>query len=315
MSSRRHLVLAAAMAALLGAGCSTVDAPTGPAAPPTTVRCDPEPALDVPYADIDGVDPALVSLDLHPPPGACEGAGRPIVVWVHGGGWAVGDKSQLGAKQEWAAAHGWLLVSVDYRLSPSPPSEDPRRVMHPTHVEDVARALAWVDAHAAEHGGDPSRVALIGHSAGGHLVSLISVDQRYLAAAGAPSDLVDCTAALDTEGYDLLAKVGDGEAGEAMTRNAFGDDPNRWRDASPITQIESGEYLPRFLVVTRGLPERRDIAGQFEAALAAAGADTSLLVAAGYSHADVNRRLGQADDSVVTPAVDQFLADCFADTT
>jgi acetyl esterase/lipase len=291
--------------------CSTA-AVTPAAEAPGAVSCDPDPAVDVPYAEVPGVDPRLLSLDVHPPPGACEGDPRPVVVWVHGGGWAVGDKSQLGAKQEWAAAHDWVLVSVNYRLSPSSPSDDPQRVTHPTHVEDVARALAWIDDRVAEHGGDPTRLALMGHSAGGHLVSLVAVDQRYLAAAGAPDGLVDCVVALDTEGYDLLAKVGDGEASDTMVHNAFGDDPDGLRDASPIYQVEGGEDLPRFLVVTRGLPERRAIASRFAATLSSAGADATLVVAPGYSHADVNRRLGRSDDSVVTPAVDRLLAGCWA---
>lgn len=293
--------------------CTTV--PVGPsqAGGPVSPRpCSPKPATDVDYATVEGVDPDLLSLDVYPSPNACRTTSTPVVVWVHGGGWATGDKANLGAKVQWAADRGWVLVSVNYRLSPSPYSDDPERVVHPTHVQDLADALQWVSAHIDEYGGDAGQVALMGHSAGAHLVSLVSVDERYLAEAGAPADLIDCTVALDTEGYDLNAKLAGGDLTVAMTHNAFGDDPAAIRDASPMLQIESGERLPRVLIVTRGADARQAVAREFASTLSAAGGSAEMLVASGYSHAAVNRRFGEPGESTVTPAVDEFLTGCFA---
>ena len=150
----------------------------------------------------------------------------------------------------------------------------------------------------------------MGHSAGGHLVSLVSVDESYLADAGAPADLIDCTVALDTEGYDLTAKLTGGDLSNAMARNAFGEDPAAIRDASPMFQVDSGERLPAFLIVTRGTAARQAVAQEFGSTITAAGGSAKVLTAPGYSHADVNRRLGEPGETVVTPTAEQFLTSC-----
>jgi acetyl esterase/lipase len=279
---------------------------------PTDVRCTATTTRDIPYTEIAGVDPALLSLDVHPAPGVCRGTAAPVVVWVHGGGWAAGDKANLDAKVEWAADHGWTLVSVNYRLSPREPTDDPSRVMHPDPVDEVASALTWIADHIDEFGGDADGLALLGHSAGGHLVSRLSVDPTYLAHAGAPTDLVDCTVALDTEGYDLQARSDDGEVTAAMIHNAFGDDPAVLRGASPLYQISAEAPLPRFLLVTRGTADRRAMAARFRDALVRAGGQAQLVTATGYSHADVNERLGDPSDTQVTPPVTGLLRSCLS---
>jgi arylformamidase len=311
---RRIVALAAALLVVAAAAACTPAPQVGEPTTPTTstVPCTPAPATDIAYANAAGVDPGLLSLDVRPAPGACTGAPTPVVVWVHGGGWAIGDKANVASKATWAAAQGWTFVSVNYRLSPTEPSTDPNRVMHPNHTKDVANALAWIADHIGEYGGDASRLVLIGHSAGGHLVSLVSVDPTYLTGASAPVDLVDCTVALDTEGYDLLRKVEGGESSAAMVHNAFGDDPAMLRAASPIHQVTDRERLPRFLVLTRGAPSRREIAATFRDALVRAGGQAELVVAAGYSHADVSKKLGDPTDTVVTPAVTDLISSCVA---
>ena len=98
-------------------------------------------------------------LDLYGTPG---GALRPVVLFVHGGGFLKGDKAAdgwaNGAVGRWAATQGWLGAVMNYRLAPD----------HgwPAGAEDVAAAVDWLAAHAQEHGGDPSRIVLIGTSAG-----------------------------------------------------------------------------------------------------------------------------------------------------
>ncbi|MBK9031524.1 MAG: alpha/beta hydrolase [Myxococcales bacterium] len=104
-----------------------------------------------------------------------DAAPRPVFVYVHGGGWVVGDKRHQGllTVHELARA-GWVCVSINYRLSP--------RATFPDHLIDVKRALAWVRGHVAEHGGDPRFVMIGGGSAGAHLASLAAVtanDPRY----------------------------------------------------------------------------------------------------------------------------------------
>jgi acetyl esterase/lipase len=100
---------------------------------------------------------------------------HPVVLMVHGGTWLSGDKDFGGLYRDACrtlARSGVVAVSINYRLSPL--------VKHPEHIKDVARAYAWVVKNIAKHRGDPEKIVLAGHSAGGHLVSLLALDRSYL---------------------------------------------------------------------------------------------------------------------------------------
>ena len=98
-----------------------------------------------------------------PPP-----KGRPALLFMHGGAWMIGSKTFQGLPMlQHFAALGWVCFSINYRLSP--------RATFPDHIIDVKRAIAWVRAHAAEHGVDPGFVVVSGNSAGGHLASLAAL--------------------------------------------------------------------------------------------------------------------------------------------
>lgn len=267
---------------------------------------------NVPYASIAGIDQNLLSLDIYAPARgrACQPA--PIVVWVHGGGWHAGDKSnQIPDKQSLFNGAGYLLISLNYRLSPEPPSSDPQRVMYPTHANDVGKALGFIAAHAAEWGGDATRIALLGHSAGAQIVALLGTDPSLLNATGQNLSLLRCIGSFDTEGYDIPTTLQTAAGSQrAIYENAFGTDPAVWTRASPITYVAAGRGIPKFLLVSRGEPERRAQAEAFRARLAQAGVAVSVIDATGLSHEDVNRSIGAAGDAVMTPAVSAFLADC-----
>ena len=257
---------------------------------------------DVAYAS----DDLQQVLDIYPAPHGCP---APVVVWVHGGGWQRGDKrNQLEDKVRLWNDAGYTVVSVDYRLT-DPAAATP--VRFPTHAQDVASALAWVHDNVVEYGGDPDRVAVLGHSAGAQLAATVATNSRYLGAHGLGLDALQCAGALDTEGYDVTAMVG---RGNAVYRAAFGDDPVAWADASPIEHVRAGAGIPRFLVVERGSPRRVRTAEAFVARLRNAGVPVTVVEAGSLSHAEVNAVVGQSDDSVVTPPLEAFLAECFAPT-
>lgn len=254
--------------------------------------------------DVGDDDPDLVSLDVYRRPGA---TGCPALVWVHGGGWRRGDKAgrTTDTKAAFAGDLGAALVSVNYRLVT--PGGD---VRWPVTGEDVAAAVAWVLDHAGELGIDPTRVVLLGHSAGAHLVSIVATHPRLLADAGASREDVRCVVALDSAAFEITAEQ---VARSELFADAFGDDPATLADASPTVQArEHPGGIADFLVVTRGSPARLAESEAFAAAVTAAGASARVLDAGDYTHEQVNTELGVPGEQVVTPPTRAFLEGCFA---
>jgi acetyl esterase/lipase len=104
------------------------------------------------------------------------GPSVPTVVWFHGGGLTGGNRSTPSALK----GQGIAVVAMDYRLSP--------KAKAPAYIEDAAAAVAWTFKNIARYGGDTNRIFLSGHSAGGYLASLITLDRRWLAVHGVDPD-------------------------------------------------------------------------------------------------------------------------------
>lgn len=231
----------------------------------------------------------------------------PVVVYVHGGGWRRGDKQMVGDKATFFNGLGYVFVSVNYRLSDP---ADSNRVVHPTHAEDVGAAVTWVERNIDDYGGNGKRIALMGHSAGGHLVSLVGVDPSFIDDSGGDPSAVKCVVSNDTEGYDIESRAAQGGAVKQIYDNAFGTDVAVQRDASPMTHVADQDPPPDFLVITRGTATRVAAATAFADAVEAAGGASEVLEAKGLTHGDVNRLLGSSGDTAVTPTVETFVTDC-----
>jgi len=112
-------------------------------------------------------------LDVYAPRHA---ASRPVVIFWYGGSWLAGSKSNYRFVGAALAQRGFVTVLPDYRLYPA--------VKYPLFLEDGARAVAWVEQHAAELGGDPRHIVLMGHSAGAHMAAYLAFNRAFLAKAG-----------------------------------------------------------------------------------------------------------------------------------
>lgn len=135
---------------------------------------------NVAYSKGDAGEKDRRRLDLYLPREGSEMDGRPLLVWIHGGGWIMGNKDDaFGAYGRFCrklAEHGVAVANVGYRLSP--------KVTHPAHIEDIASAVAWLAEHSGELGFSPDAIFVSGHSAGAHLAALLAVDDRWLDAYG-----------------------------------------------------------------------------------------------------------------------------------
>ena len=117
-------------------------------------------------------------MDVHAPAKAA--AGLPVVVFFYGGSWQSGERDDYHFAAASLARLGFVVVVPDYRLYP--------QVQFPAFMDDAAAATAAVLRRAAEWGGDPGRVVVMGHSAGAYLAAMLALDPRYLADAGANRD-------------------------------------------------------------------------------------------------------------------------------
>jgi acetyl esterase/lipase len=191
--------------------------------------CDVRAERDLPYYTGPGADKVKHRLDLYLPKGKSD---FPVVMFVHGGAWVFGDKDFFGAHEavgRMFARHGIGAAVISYRLSPA--------VQHPEHVKDVARAFAWLHENVMKYGGRPDELFVCGHSAGGHLVSLLATDETYLKAEGL--SLADIKGVMPISGVYLIP--------DKWFTDVFGKDPETRRKASPINDVHAG--CPPFCVV------------------------------------------------------------------
>jgi acetyl esterase/lipase len=101
---------------------------------------------------------------------------KPVVVFFYGGAWESGEKSQYLFAAEALNSRGYVVVIPDYRLYPE--------VIFPTYMEDAALAMKWTFDNIAQHGGDPAKIFVMGHSAGAQLAALLAYDSKYLDRVG-----------------------------------------------------------------------------------------------------------------------------------
>ena len=228
---------------------------------------------------------------------------QPVVVFVHGGAWTKGYRDWYEfAANAFTGQRGWVTVIVDYRLTSNQvfladqycpdretctlPENEPYRTKsawYPDNIDDVAAAFRWVVDHIGDHGGDVRRIALFGHSAGGHLVSLLATHPDY-AADLRPfiKGVVSMSGAYQLN--DLNALFWGSAVGQTFP-DGF-DDPDLLTEASPATWIGPETRTPPFylLYAEDDLPDLTRQAIFFHDLLEGAGLPVDLTYLAGYGH-------------------------------
>lgn len=257
------------------------------------------------YEHVSGVPANLISLDIWAPKCADGVRRAPVVVWVHGGSYQSGDKrDDVANKVRLFNARGWIFISVNYRLTRA---GDPTSAHYPDPFRDVASAVAWTRPHVSAWGGDPHRLALLGHSAGADIVSNVITNPRWLQERGLPLSAVRCAGTFDTEGFDKTRATG------AVTNQwqlAFGNDPNYRINTSATLLVRLGIGIPETITVVRGTALRQSIETAFADRLRAAKVPTTVINAQSLTHQQVNTRIGAPGDTVTTPPLIGFLNGC-----
>ena len=210
----------------------------------------------------------------------------PIAILVHGGGWSSGDKKGAEKPGSGADISPWFgpltsakftWFSINYRLAP--------KHRWPACFDDVQTAIRWVKAHAAEYKGDPKRIAIFGHSAGGHLALLAALqtndDTRVQAAVGyAP--VTDFEQELPTRGGASLSLQGLFAIGKDITPTSL----KILRDTSPIHHIQPKGGHPPFLILhgdeDKTVPLQQSL--NFQSRLRANGVSCDLFIIPGAPH-------------------------------
>lgn len=243
---------------------------------------------------------ALQKLDIYAPAG---GKKAPTVIFVHGGEWTKHDKKTVHYKPKAFNDMGVIFVSTNYRLSP--------QATHPAQVLDVAAAIAWVHNNIARYGGDPDNIFIMGHSAGCHLVTLVSLDPRYLQAVGLRPANLRGVIAWSGGAYDLVQLVkkssNAGSYGGYILK-VFGEKEEQWQDASPISHIGDSKVLPAYLFASVIPGSSYDISQKMTKLINATGVTgaTSVMLE-GKSHQTASTELGAPGDNSF-PIIQEFIA-------
>lgn len=232
----------------------------------------------------------------------------PVMFWIHGGGWQVGDKSDVALKPKMFTEQGFVFVSTNYRLLPEVTMEE--------LTDDIAASLGWVHKNISKHGGDPERIFVGGHSAGAQLAALVCTDDRYIKKHAMTLNVLKGCIPVDGDTYDIPKIIATAEhrqmvyGREMFTfghRQKFGNDPKKHIDFSAVTHVAKGKNIPPFLILYfSGNPETFAQARQLESVLTAAGIPARAYGKGDSNHNQLNDDLGKPDDPA-TQELNKFL--------
>ena len=237
-------------------------------------------AKDVAYvpASAPDFDKERHILDVYSPKGAApNAAGYPVVLFIHGGSWTSGNKNIYTFIGRRLAKQGVVAVVINYRLAPA--------VHVPEQAADCARALAWTEQNIKQYGGDPARVFVMGHSAGGGLAALLATDDALLATHGLPQNPVRGAIMDDPAGLDMYSYLKEMKyEGDQKYLVPFGNDPVVWKQESPIYKIKTG--MPPFIFYIGGetYPSISGSSGRFRDRLKAIGQPAPYTIIPGRHH-------------------------------
>ncbi len=228
--------------------------------------------------------------------------GAPVMVYVHGGAWMIGDKRRVEDKPAFFNQNGYVFISLNYTLVPETTVE--------SQLAELDSALGFIADNVARIGGDPRNISLMGHSAGAHLVSMMALRPLENAQALLAQGALRAVLSIDTRAYDIsrIAAQAGGSLPRAY-RRPFGNDPARWAALSPQSYIgETEKNLPAFFVAWSGAGDnavRASFGQDFARRLQGVGTAVTTFDGGEYSHGGINKGIGKSP--AISNAISQFL--------
>ncbi len=243
---------------------------------------------------------------------------KPVIVMIHGGAWVVGDKTAKGVVSNkvnfFVDQKDYIFVSINYRMD--------KNSIHPQEVEDVSRAISWIVSNIQQKGGDPTKLIIMGHSAGAHLAALVSTDLKYLAKENVPIEFIKGVIPLDGGGFDIPYLLNSDEIKKDMGGGiktklllkkvidvygiAWGQyDINILNDASPIFHV-SKKTPPLLLIESSKNITHQLVADRFQKVL-----NSSNVKYQRYDydlkHEEINDFVGKPHEHL-TKVIDEFIS-------
>jgi acetyl esterase/lipase len=226
--------------------------------------------------------------------------GLPVLVFLHGGVWQFGDRRDFANVGPAFAGRGFVVVNASYRLAPA--------ARWPAQIEDAAAIVALVKQRATSWGGDPARIALVGHSAGAQLAMVLLYDHRWLAARKlAPTDI---KAVVNVSGvFDLRAPLDEAQDDGGFARfvaPVFGNDVDVLRQASPIDIARKTGTPLLFITGPDDYAAMQEQTQAMARRIALLGEKAPIVVVKGRSHFELIAGIGAPGDRT-TDAIAAFL--------
>ena len=249
---------------------------------------------DVPYA---GTTDFRQTLDVYAP-ATKPAKPAPVIFWIHGGGWQGGEKTNVQLKPKFFTDLGYVFISTNHRYVKAVPMSE--------IFADLAKSLRWTHEHAAEFGGDPARVVIMGHSSGAQLAAYLAIDERPLKSEGLSLKMFKGCVPVDADTFDIPAVIALATANRKAAskpepkyghREIFGGQAERWTDYSAVTHVAAGKGIPPFLILSDAAAALTpDQAKRLEGALAAKGIPAKAFGAQSTNHGKINADLGLDSD-------------------
>jgi hypothetical protein len=245
---------------------------------------------NVPYNTLPGVAPERLMNDIYLKESfLSDSIKKPLIFFVHGGTWRSGSKEFSLEKIKMILEQGYIFATTNYRLSPDPVNIlDSNRVKFPDHINDVTRSFASIYEVLPFLNGDTNKIAVIGHSAGGNLALSLATIEEYLKKYEIPLNSIKSAINFDGVGLNLdslIRSINGSFKNEFI--NAFGNNPQDWKKASPALNFKKDSNLCNILLICQNSKFRSQFSYEFAEKLGKYKIHSAVYLAYDFDHNDI----------------------------